>query len=96
MAPSLTYHPVKGSGASVAGTGCAFVTSAAWTAPREDAKTAHVETQALSKLVGLLEAAVTAFPIRTGMGSTSSKRQFRELTIRSTSEIACNYERNGT
>jgi hypothetical protein len=69
MAPSLTYHPVKGSGASLAGAGCGFVRSAARTAPKEDAKTAQVETQALNRLVGLLEAAKTAFPIRTGMGA---------------------------
>jgi hypothetical protein len=55
-----------------------------------------VEAQAPNKLVGLLEAAMTAFPIRLGMGCALSKQQFRELTIRSTSEIACNYERNGT
>jgi hypothetical protein len=69
MAPSLTYHPVERLGASVDGAGCGFVRSAARTTPKEDAKTAQVETQALNKLVGLLEAAMTAFPIRTGMGT---------------------------
>jgi hypothetical protein len=61
---------VKGSGASVAEAGCEFVRSAAWTAPTEEAKTAQVEMQALNKLVGVLEAATTAFPIRIGTDFT--------------------------
>jgi hypothetical protein len=64
---------VKGLGASAAGAVCEFVTSAARTAPKEDAKTAQVETQARNKLVGLLGPAMTAFPIRIGMGSALSK-----------------------
>jgi hypothetical protein len=68
----LTYHAVKELGVSAAGAVCEFVTSAARTAPKEDAKTAQVETQARNKLVGLLGPAMTAFPIRIGMGSALS------------------------
>jgi hypothetical protein len=64
---------VKGLGASAVGAVCEFVTSAARTAPKEDAKTAQVDTQARNKLVGLLGPAVAAFPIRIGMGSALSK-----------------------
>jgi hypothetical protein len=85
---------VKGSGASAAGAVC--VTSAARTAPKEDAKTAQVETQARNKLVGLLGPAMTAFPIRIGMGSALSKVRRREQTIRRMSAIPSNYEGNGT
>jgi hypothetical protein len=87
---------VKGSGASAAGAVCEFVTSAARTAPKEDAKTAQVETQARNKLVGLLGPAMTAFPIRIGMGSALSKLRRREQTIRRSSEIPSNYEGTGT
>jgi hypothetical protein len=64
---------VKGSGASAAGAVCEFVTSAARTAPKEDAKTAQVETQVRNKIFGLLGPILTAFPIRIGMGSALSK-----------------------
>jgi hypothetical protein len=67
------YHPVRGLGASVAGAGWAFVTSAARTAPEEDAKTAHAETQARNKPFDLLGVAMAPFPIRIGMGSALSK-----------------------
>jgi hypothetical protein len=70
----LTYHPVKELGASAAGPVCQFVTSAARTAPKEDAKTAQVETQARNKLAGLLGAAMATFPIRIGMGSALSSK----------------------
>ena len=64
---------MKGLGASAAGTVCESITSAARTAPTEDAKTAQVETQARNKLVGLLGPAMATFPIRIGMGSALSK-----------------------
>jgi hypothetical protein len=86
---------VKGLGASAAGAVCEFVTSAARTAPKEDAKTAQVETQARNKLVGLLGPAMTAFPVRIGMGSALKIRR-REQTIRRRSEIPSNYEGTGT
>ena len=87
---------MKGLGASAVGVGCEFATSAARAAPKEDAKTAQVETQARNKLVGLLGAAMTAFPIRIGMGSALSKARRREQTIRRRPEIPPNYEGTGT
>jgi hypothetical protein len=92
----LTYQPVKGLGAPAAGAVCEFVTSAARTAPKEDAKTAQVETQVRNKIVGLLEPTITAFPIRIGMGSALSKVRRREQMIRRRSEIPSNYEGIGT
>ena len=72
MAPSLTYHPVEGLGASLGGAGCAVVRSAARTAPREDATTAQVETQARNNLLGLFSAGMTLFCIRIGRSFTLS------------------------
>jgi hypothetical protein len=86
---------VKGPDTSAVGAACELVTSAARTAQKEDAKTAQVETQAWNKPVGLLGPAVTAFPIRIGMGSALSKTT-REQTIRRMSEIPSNYEGTGT
>src|ERR1700722_2102862 len=63
-APSRTYHPVKGLGAS-GGAAWEFVRSAARTAPKDDAKTAQVETQALNKF-GLLGPAIILSPTRVG------------------------------
>jgi hypothetical protein len=64
---------VEGLGASV-GAGCAFVTSAARTTPKDDAKTAQVETQALNKLVGLLGPAIMLSPTRVGAALCSRAR----------------------
>jgi hypothetical protein len=62
----------------VAGAACEFVTSAARTAPKDDAKTAQVEMQALNKRVGLFGPALRPFPIRIGMGfALSSVRTAR-------------------
>ena len=71
MAPSLTYHPVEGLGASGAGVACGLVRSPARTAPKEDAKTAHVETQALNKFVGLLGPAIMLSPTPIGVAPRS-------------------------
>jgi hypothetical protein len=70
--------------------------SAARTAPKEDAKTAQVETQARNKLVGLSGPLMARFPIRIGMGSALSTVRRRDPMIRRRSEIASNYEGNGT
>ena len=62
----------------MAGAACEFVTSAARTAPKDDAKTAQVEMQALNKRVGLFGPALRFFPIRIGMGfALSSVRTAR-------------------
>ena len=73
MAPSLTYHPVAGLGASVAGAACEFVMSAARTAPKEDANTTQEETQARTSRVGLFGPVPMLCPIRIGRGLTLSR-----------------------
>ncbi len=72
MAPSLTYQPVDGLGASVAGGVGAFVRSAARAALIEEAKTAQVETQARNNRAGLFGVRMMLFCIRIGRVFTLS------------------------
>ncbi len=77
MAPTLTYHPVKGLGTSGAGAACVFARSPARTAAKDDAKTAQVETQARIKLFGRFGPTIKSSPTPVGMALRSHGRERR-------------------